>query len=111
MYQPVETELRARLTGFIEKQTGGPATVGELTRYSVGFSWLTYGFEATWEEGGKRQHRKLIARIGPPDGSFRALQRGSPVRRAQSDRAQRRPGAARLLVHAIRTRSSARRSS
>jgi len=48
MYQPVETELRARLTGFIEKQTGGPATVGELTRYSVGFSWLTYGFEATW---------------------------------------------------------------
>ena len=70
MYQPSETELRARLTGFIEKQTDGPVTVGELTRYSVGFSWLTYGFEATWEEGGKSQHRKLIARIGPPDGVF-----------------------------------------
>ncbi|MGH7936051.1 MAG: phosphotransferase, partial [Chthoniobacterales bacterium] len=70
MYQPSETELRDRLTGFIAKQTGGPVTVGELTRYSVGFSWLTYGFEATWEEGGARQHRKLIARIGPPDGVF-----------------------------------------
>ena len=70
MYQPSETELRAQLTAFIEKQTGGPATLGELTRFPVGFSWLTYGFEATWEEGGRRQHRSLIARIGPPDGVF-----------------------------------------
>jgi aminoglycoside phosphotransferase (APT) family kinase protein len=70
MYQPAEKELRARLASFIEKQVGGRVTVGELTRYSVGFSWLTYGFEATWEEDGKRQHRSLIARIGPPDGVF-----------------------------------------
>ena len=26
MYQPSETELRERLTSFIEKQTGGPVT-------------------------------------------------------------------------------------
>jgi aminoglycoside phosphotransferase (APT) family kinase protein len=70
MYQPAEKELRARLASFIEKEVCGPVTVGELTRYSVGFSWLTYGFEARWEEDGKRQHRNLIARIGPPDGVF-----------------------------------------
>src|SRR5260370_7393311 len=66
MYQPSETELRARLTGFIEKQTDGPVPVGELTRYSVGFSWLTYGFEATWEDGGKRAPPNLLAPLRPP---------------------------------------------
>ncbi len=70
MYLPAETELRAGLAKFIEKQTGGPATVGELTRYSVGFSWLTYGFAASWEENGKPRHANLIVRIGPPDGLF-----------------------------------------
>jgi len=70
MYQPSETELRKGLAAFIEAQTGGPASVGKLTRYSVGFSWLTYGFDAAWEEKGHRQNRRLIARIGPPDGVF-----------------------------------------
>ena len=70
MYQPSESELRGRLAAFIEEQTGKSASVSQLTRFSVGFSWLTYGFEATWEEGGTRQSHQLIARIGPPDGIF-----------------------------------------
>ena len=99
MYQPVETELRERLTGFIEKQTGGPVTVGELTRYSVGFSWLTYGFEATWQEGGQAAASQADRAYRSARWHFCALQCGPPVRRTQGARAQRRSGSARLLVH------------
>jgi aminoglycoside phosphotransferase (APT) family kinase protein len=41
-----------------------------MKRYTVGFSWLTYGFQASWSDGGVRVTRDLILRLGPPNGVF-----------------------------------------
>lgn len=62
-----ESELRERLLGYLRDQTGKAWTLGPFTRYAVGFSWITYGFNAT-PEGGVSQG--LILRLGPPYGLF-----------------------------------------
>jgi aminoglycoside phosphotransferase (APT) family kinase protein len=61
-------ELALRLRQFLEAQTGRAWSVGALTRYAVGFSWITYGFDA--RQTGDEQDRGLILRLGPPHGLF-----------------------------------------
>lgn len=62
--------VRARLTAFIKGEVGGDVEVGPLKRYTVGFSWVTFGFRAAWFQNGARIERDLILRAGPPNGIF-----------------------------------------
>lgn len=62
-----EVRIRERLAAYLQAQTQRPWTLGRFTRYAVGFSWITYGFDAC-EKGGIQQG--LILRLGPPYGLF-----------------------------------------
>lgn len=59
--------LRSRLAQYLQAATGKPWTLGPFKRYSVGFSWITYGFSAQ-EQGAAALD--LILRLGPPYGLF-----------------------------------------
>ena len=61
-------ELRRNLSKFLSERTGGPVEIGDLKRYPVGFSWLTFGFDAAWDEAGRRVNHRLILRMGPQHG-------------------------------------------
>ena len=69
--------VRSRLLTYLQRQVGADVEVGALKRYTVGFSWVTFGFTASWSEGGRRVARDLILRVGPPGGIF-APYRASP---------------------------------
>ena len=69
--------VRSRLLTYLRRQVGADVEVGALKRYTVGFSWVTFGFTASWSEGGRRVARDLILRVGPPSGIF-APYRASP---------------------------------
>jgi aminoglycoside phosphotransferase (APT) family kinase protein len=60
--------LRERLVSYLERETGKGWTIGPLKRYAVGFSWITYGFDArsTDDQAGQG----MILRLGPPYGLF-----------------------------------------
>jgi len=60
--------VRERLAAYLQAQTGCAWTLGALTRYAVGFSWITYGFTA--REEGSAKEQGLILRLGPPYGLF-----------------------------------------
>jgi aminoglycoside phosphotransferase (APT) family kinase protein len=62
--------ISSRLTAFIAAQGVGDVEIGPLKRFTVGFSWVTYGFKAKWRDGGKAVKRDLILRVGPPNGIF-----------------------------------------
>lgn len=62
--------IRARLAGFVRAQTGAPVDIGPLRRFTVGFSWVTFGFRARWSERGTPAERDLVLRAGPPNGIF-----------------------------------------
>ncbi|WP_342641539.1 phosphotransferase family protein [Rhodoligotrophos ferricapiens] len=62
--------LRQRLLSFLQMSLSAEVELGALHRYTVGFSWITYGFSAKWRENGRAQSRDLILRIGPPNGLF-----------------------------------------
>jgi aminoglycoside phosphotransferase (APT) family kinase protein len=62
--------LRRRLLGFLAAQVGPSIALGPLRRYTVGFSWVTYGFSAQWIAEGAPVARELILRVGPPNGIF-----------------------------------------
>jgi aminoglycoside phosphotransferase (APT) family kinase protein len=65
-FDPNDTgAIRARLAAFLEAEVGAGVDVGPLHRFTVGFSWVTYGFTAT-RPGAKPE--RLILRIGPPNG-------------------------------------------
>jgi ABC-type sugar transport system ATPase subunit len=68
--------VRSRLLTYLRRQVGADAEIGALKRYTVCFSWMTFGFAASWNEGGRRVGRDLILRVGPPGGVF-APYRGS----------------------------------
>src|SRR6516165_1471650 len=63
-----EALLRARLTAYLEGETGRSWTLGAFKRFAVGFSWITYGFGA--REKDDVAERGLILRLGPPSGLF-----------------------------------------
>lgn len=58
------------LAEFLRRQTGSDVTISGLRRYTVGFSWITYGFEAAWRDSTGPRHERLILRLGPPTGLF-----------------------------------------
>jgi aminoglycoside phosphotransferase (APT) family kinase protein len=62
--------VRRRLHAFLQSQVGATLEIGALRRYTVGFSWVTYGFSASWTENGAPLARELILRVGPPNGIF-----------------------------------------
>ncbi|MCB1476244.1 MAG: phosphotransferase family protein [Rhodobiaceae bacterium] len=61
-----EDGLKDRLRAYMEGQTGQKVEIGKWKRFPVGFSWITYGFDATYDG---RKH-ELILRLGPSDGLF-----------------------------------------
>ncbi|MGB3502677.1 MAG: phosphotransferase family protein [Mesorhizobium sp.] len=70
-FDPADTEtIRRVLAAFIEQQTGAPAEIGALRRFTVGFSWVTFGFACKWTDESGTHERDLILRAGPPKGIF-----------------------------------------
>jgi len=63
-------EVERRLIRFLDNQGLQSATVEALRRFTVGFSWITFGFDARWREGGQERTRRMILRLGPPNGIF-----------------------------------------
>lgn len=63
-----EQFVQAHLSEYLRAQTGRNWNLGSFTRYAVGFSWITYGFDA--REDGAAQEQGLILRLGPPYGLF-----------------------------------------
>src|SRR5215469_14698505 len=49
--------VRSRLLIYLRRQAGGDVEIGPLKRYTVGFSWLTFGFTAKWSDGSARVER------------------------------------------------------
>ncbi|MDB5999364.1 MAG: hypothetical protein JWP52_1063 [Rhizobacter sp.] len=72
-----EAVVAERLSRFLSERHGAPTQVTALKRYTVGFSWITFGFTAQWLSEGAPQVRRLVLRIGPPTGLF-APYRASP---------------------------------
>lgn len=71
VFNPLDSELvRKRLNEYLDEIVGGPVEIGPLKRFTVGFSWVTYGFDASWREDGHCISKKLILRAGPPSGIF-----------------------------------------
>jgi aminoglycoside phosphotransferase (APT) family kinase protein len=62
--------VRSDLATFMAGQGLRDLKLGPLRRFTVGFSWVTYGFHASWtgEEG--PAERDLVLRVGPPNGIF-----------------------------------------
>lgn len=65
-----EDVVRQRLAEFLGEQNRAQTRIEKLKRFTVGFSWLTYGFDAIWHNAAGEQCRPLILRIGPPNGIF-----------------------------------------
>ncbi len=71
VFDPTDVEaIRSILARFVTEQTGGVVDIGPLRRFTVGFSWITFGFRARWVEDGAEVERDLILRAGPPTGIF-----------------------------------------
>lgn len=70
-FDPFDSEtVKAHLLTFLCNQLGQSVSIGSLKRFTVGFSWITFGFTASWSQSGKPIERNLILRIGPPNGIF-----------------------------------------
>lgn len=65
-----ERYVAERLQQVLRRHAGADALVGGLKRFPVGYSWLTYGFQARWTAPEGPQQRELILRLGPPNGLF-----------------------------------------
>lgn len=69
-FDPFDSEtVRARLEAYL-RGIVDVVEISALRRFTVGFSWVTYGFSASWREGGVLVERELILRAGPPNGIF-----------------------------------------
>lgn len=60
--------VRGALIAYLRRVDDPSIEVGPLRRFTVGFSWVTYGFSV--RQPSSRPERKLILRIGPPTGIF-----------------------------------------
>jgi len=58
------------LAAYLRRQVGAEVTVSGLRRYTVGFSWITFGFDAEWRDAKGARRESLILRLGPPKGLF-----------------------------------------
>jgi aminoglycoside phosphotransferase (APT) family kinase protein len=69
-----DDSVRHRLLTYLRQQVGANVEIGALKRYTVGFSWVTFGFVAKWIEGDHTVERELVLRVGPPNGIFAPYQ-------------------------------------
>ena len=65
-----DSRVAQDLAAYLGRQVGAEVTIAGLKRYTVGFSWITYGFEASWHDESGPRHESLILRMGPPKGLF-----------------------------------------
>ena len=72
-----EAVVSQRLSTFLTERNRAMTRIESLRRFTVGFSWMTYGFVATWSAAAGQQQQRLVLRIGPPSGLF-APYRASP---------------------------------
>jgi aminoglycoside phosphotransferase (APT) family kinase protein len=71
VYDPFDGDgVRRGLLAYLRDEVGPTIEIGPLKRYTVGFSWVTYGFSAKWVADGAAVARELILRVGPPNGIF-----------------------------------------
>jgi aminoglycoside phosphotransferase (APT) family kinase protein len=59
--------VRSALVVHLGRKFGSTVEIGEFSRKSAGFSWITYSFVMRPPSG---PARKLILRVGPPNGLF-----------------------------------------
>ena len=79
VFDPLDDEgLRGRLIAFLQAEGLSAVSIGPMRRYTVGFSWVTYGLICTWCPAGSSTAitRDLILRVGPPQGIFGPYQAG-----------------------------------
>ena len=62
-----ETTVRSALERHLRRELGNEVEIDGFERKSSGFSWITYSFVAVAAAG---TGRKLILRVGPPNGLF-----------------------------------------
>jgi aminoglycoside phosphotransferase (APT) family kinase protein len=62
-----DVTMRRRLGEYLSAKAGAPIEIETFERRSPGFSWITYSFVER-DRAGRR--RKLILRVGPPNGLF-----------------------------------------
>jgi len=78
-----DSSLAVRIAQYLTEQTGQPVTVGNVRRFPVGFSWLTYLVPVQGLEPGGAT-RDLILRLGPDYGLFAPYSAEPQVRSLQS---------------------------
>jgi len=66
--------VTANLAAYIGGKVGAEVAVSGLKRYTVGFSWMTFGFDAAWQDASGSRRESLIIRLGPPTGLFAPYQ-------------------------------------
>ncbi|KJC54050.1 hypothetical protein UP10_40945 [Bradyrhizobium sp. LTSPM299] len=59
--------VRSALARYLSRTSASGVEIVHFSRKSSGFSWITYGFFARLTDG---SDRKLILRVGPPNGLF-----------------------------------------
>jgi aminoglycoside phosphotransferase (APT) family kinase protein len=62
--------VRERLQRYLAAQSLEDVAIESLRRFTIGFSWITFGFTGVWREGDAVIERRLILCIGPPFGIF-----------------------------------------
>lgn len=62
-----ESAMRSALESHLRRELGSEVAIDGFERKSSGFSWITYSFVAKVTA---RTPRKLILRLGPPNGLF-----------------------------------------
>ena len=69
-FDPYDSErVRARLGDYL-RDIVDLVAIGPFRRFTVGFSWVTFGFRAAWRVDGELIERDLVLRAGPPAGIF-----------------------------------------
>lgn len=64
------SEVERRLLRFLDNEGLKSATIEALQSFTVGFSWITFGFDARWREAGQEHTRRMILRLSQPNGIF-----------------------------------------
>ena len=73
-----DNTLAARTADYLSSQVGHPVRVGIITRFPVGFSWLTFAVPVTGLDG-PGSTTELILRLGPDYGLFAPYSAGPQV--------------------------------
>lgn len=65
-----DDEIGRRLSDVLTRVYGEPTVVKSVKRFTVGFSWMTFGVVAERSRGASHLREQLVLRIGPPKGLF-----------------------------------------